>query len=89
MTDSRDGSDFYTREMHYTTKRDTFQSPWDQAPKERIGQPFEIVGVDVSDWRMADGGGGPVFDIRFSDGFILEEADELEVFVGCGWEPGP
>jgi len=79
---------FYNREMHYDRKRTSFQTPFDgDEYRARIGQPFEIVGVDVSDEWMIEGGGGPKFDIRFPDGFVMKEADELEVFEGAGWEP--
>lgn len=79
---------FYSREMHYNRKRATFQTPFDD-PKYRVmvGKPFEIVGINVSDELMIEGGGGPKFDLRFADGTLLEEADELEVFEGAGWEP--
>ena len=86
MTEQCRCGDFYNRKMHYDKKRDTFQTPFDDN-QDRIGQAFEIVGVDCSDEWMAEGGGGPKFDILFSDGFVLSEADELEVFSGVGWEP--
>lgn len=74
------------RDLHYRNKRATFQTPWEYAPRERIGQPFEIVGVDMSDERMVEGGGGPLFDIRFPDGLECQATEE-EAFEGVGWEP--
>lgn len=82
------------RTIHYTQKRAAFQTPYtlgvDGAPtlRKRVGQPFEIVGIDVSDELMEEGGGGPLFDIRFPDGTIIQAREE-EVFADAapGWSP--
>lgn len=72
-------------DLKYLKRRDTFQTPGDEMA-EHIGRPFEIVGVDFSIDRLIDGGGGPLFMIRFPDGAEIDATEE-EVFEDGGWNP--
>lgn len=80
------------RNLSYKEKRETFQTPYQYGPpnckdiRSRVGQRFEIVGIDFKVQCLLEGEGGPQFMIKFPDGLVIQ-AHEEEVFADAGWNP--
>jgi hypothetical protein len=79
-----------------TARRPSFRSPFVSSSegvdlRDRVGQTFEIVGLDASAELLDEGGAGPLIRIRFPDAVeIWARSEEVfsdeEVFVnGEAW----
>ena len=68
--------------------RDTFQSPYTQWNK-RNGQTFDVLRVISKTDENHDQESLPMFEIRFSDGLIIEAWPEEVLSPLNEWNPGP